>query len=50
MSIRSVSRPREGRGRDEFRETERQSSRYVVLGIGWVVRETQEWIEVVHSG
>ena len=34
VSTRSVSRPREGRGRDEFGETERQSSRYVVLGIG----------------
>ena len=31
-------------------ETECQSSRYVVLGIGWVVLETREWIEVVHSG
>ena len=50
VSIRSVSRPREGRGKDEFGETECQSSRYVVLGIGWVVRETREWIEVVHSG
>ena len=50
VSIRSVSRPREGRGRDEIGETECQSSRYVVLGIGWVVRETREWIEVVHSG
>ena len=31
-------------------ETECQSSRYVVLGIGWVSRETREWAEVVHSG
>ena len=31
-------------------ETECQSSRYVVLGIGWVLRETREWAEVVHSG
>ena len=31
-------------------EIEGQSSRYVVLGIGWVLRETQEWAEVVHSG
>ena len=30
VSIRSVSRPREGQGRDEFREAECQSSRYVV--------------------
>ena len=26
-----------------------KSSRYVVLGIGWVLRETREWTEVVHS-
>ena len=31
-------------------ETECQSSRYVVLGIGWVLRETQERVEGVHSG
>ena len=31
-------------------ETEGQSSSYVVLGIGWVLRETQEWVEAVHSG
>ena len=30
VSIRSVSRPREGRGSDELGETEGQSSRYVV--------------------
>ena len=34
----------------ELGETEGQSSRYVVLGIGWVLRETREWAEVVHSG
>ena len=50
VSTRSVSRPREGRGKDESGGTECQSSRYVVLGIGWVVRETRELIEVVHSG
>ena len=31
-------------------ETECQSSRYVVLGIGWVLQEIREWAEVVHSG
>ena len=31
-------------------ETECQSSRYVVLGIGWVLQEIREWDEVVHSG
>ena len=31
-------------------EAECQSSRYIVLEIGWVLRETQEWVEVVHSG
>ena len=31
-------------------ETECQSSRYVVLGIGWVLQEIQKWAEVVHLG
>ena len=31
-------------------ETECQSSRYEVLGIGWVLQEIREWSEVFHSG
>ena len=42
VSTRSVSRPREGRGRNELGETECQSSRYVVswdwLGITGISR------------
>ena len=48
VSIKSVSRPREGQGRNELGETECQSSRYVVLGIGWVLQEIRKWVEVVH--
>ena len=33
-----------------MRETECYSSRYVVLGIGWVLQEIREWAKVVHSG
>ena len=31
-------------------ETECQSSRYEVLGIGLILQEIREWAEVVHSG
>ena len=31
-------------------DTECQSSRYVVLGTGWVLQEIREWAEVVHLG